>query len=287
MKNTTVRSASVWAAGLVIATGCSLLEYLKPVEKEKEPSSKEKVVQLLKSLETGDRKPLRYINADKYIQHNLGAADGLAGFEAFLSQLPDSTTANPIRVFGDGEFVFTHGEYNIYGPKVSMDVYRFEKGKMVEHWDNLTSVQPKNPSGRTQTDGETAITDLAQTAANKKLVENFLNDILYAHQNNFTDYINPEKYIQHNPDAADGLEGFGAFLQKLAANGEVMVFEKTHRILGEGNFVLAVSEGRFGKNVPSAFYDLFRIENGKIVEHWDVIESIPPRESWKNNNGKF
>jgi predicted SnoaL-like aldol condensation-catalyzing enzyme len=57
-------------------------------------------------------------------------------------------------------------------------------------------------------------------------------------------------------------------------------------ILGEGNFVLAVSEGQFlGKHV--AFYDLFQIENGKIAEHWDTIEEIPPKENWKNNNGKF
>jgi predicted SnoaL-like aldol condensation-catalyzing enzyme len=57
-------------------------------------------------------------------------------------------------------------------------------------------------------------------------------------------------------------------------------------VLGEGNFVLVVSEGSFGGRHTS-FYDLFRLEKGKIAEHWDTIDSIPPREQWKNSNGKF
>jgi predicted SnoaL-like aldol condensation-catalyzing enzyme len=57
-------------------------------------------------------------------------------------------------------------------------------------------------------------------------------------------------------------------------------------ILGEGNFVLSVSEGSFA-NQPTSFYDLFRIEDGKIAEHWDVIEPILPSTEHKNANGKF
>jgi predicted SnoaL-like aldol condensation-catalyzing enzyme len=53
-----------------------------------------------------------------------------------------------------------------------------------------------------------------------------------------------------------------------------------------GNFVLLISEGLFDAK-PTAFYDLYRIENGKQVEHWDVLETIPPTDQWKNPNGKF
>ncbi len=66
-----------------------------------------------------------------------------------------------------------------------------------------------------------------------------------------------------------------------------MEYQKLHMVVGEGNFVLAVSEGKFGKGDPTAFYDLFRLENGLIVEHWDVITTIPPKSEWKNENGKF
>lgn len=65
-----------------------------------------------------------------------------------------------------------------------------------------------------------------------------------------------------------------------------MTYTENHIILGEGNFILAVSEGQFLGN-HAAFYDLFRIEDGLIVEHWDTIEEIPVEEEWKNNNGKF
>ena len=37
----------------------------------------------------------------------------------------------------------------------------------------------------------------------------------------------------------------------------------------------------------SSFYDLFRVEKGKIAEHWDTIEAIPEKKDWKNGNGKF
>ena len=57
-------------------------------------------------------------------------------------------------------------------------------------------------------------------------------------------------------------------------------------MLGEGNFVLVVSEGTFGDR-PTSFYALYRIPNGKIAEHWDTLETIPPRADWKNPNGKF
>ena len=48
-----------------------------------------------------------------------------------------------------------------------------------------------------------------------------------------------------------------------------------------------MSEGKFGKGEHSAFFDLFRVEEGLIVEHWDVISTIPPRSDWKNDNDKF
>jgi predicted SnoaL-like aldol condensation-catalyzing enzyme len=54
----------------------------------------------------------------------------------------------------------------------------------------------------------------------------------------------------------------------------------------KGNFVLVVTEATFG-DVPTGIYDLYRIEDGKIAEHWDTLETIPPRADWKNQNGKF
>lgn len=251
--------------------------------------NKQKVVSLLKAIETGATEPIGYINPNKYIQHNLGAADGLAGFGALLQALPpNSAKANTVRAFQDGDFVFTHTDYNFFGPKIGFDIFRFEDGKIVEHWDNLQEKSAKsNPSGHTMIDGATEIKDLDKTALNKTLVRSFVDDILVnGKMEKLASYFDGDNYKQHNPLIGDGLTGLGKALGEWAKQGITMKYDRVHKVLGEGNFVLVVSEGHLaGKH--TSFYDLFRVENGKIAEHWDVIEPITPKESWKNNNGKF
>jgi predicted SnoaL-like aldol condensation-catalyzing enzyme len=99
-------------------------------------------------------------------------------------------------------------------------------------------------------------------------------------------YYDGDKYIQHNPQIADGLSGLGAALRAMAESGITMKYDHIHRVLGEGSFVLVVSEGSFASK-PTAFYDLFRVDGGKIAEHWDTIEATPSKDQWKNENGKF
>ncbi len=273
----------------ILLSACSNAKNSKSIKTEKmELSNKDKVVALLNSFNTGDQTPISYINPNNYVQHNLDVGDGLAGFGAVMQHAPpQGFKANVIRAFEDGDYVFTHTEYDFFGPKAGFDVFRFENGLIVEHWDNLTEVTPPNPSGRTQFDGVTSVSDLDKTASNKTVVKGFINDILLNGQQNFTDYINPTMYHQHNSAVADGLDGLGAALKYFAENGMVMEYHKLHKVLGQGNFVLSISEGKFGKGDHVAYYDLFRLEEGKIVEHWDVIQNIPERSEWKNDNGKF
>ncbi len=247
------------------------------------------VVDLLKSIETGDPTPVAYINPNNYIQHNLAVGDGLAGFGAVLQQLPkNSAKVDTVRIFQDGDHVIAHTDYHFFGPKIGFDIFRFENGLIVEHWDNLQEKPTTlNPSGRTMRDGMTKITDLDKTIANKALVSAFVDDILVNGQlDKFAGYFDGDNYIQHNPRIADGLSGLAAALKDMAEQGVTMKYERIHKVFGEGNFVLVVSEGSFGGSHVS-FYDLFRVEKNKIAEHWDTLESIPPREQWKNNNGKF
>ena len=103
---------------------------------------------------------------------------------------------------------------------------------------------------------------------------------------NLTRYFDGDHYIQHNPQIGDGLSGLGQALQAWAKQGITMKYDQIHQVLGEGNFALVVSEGTLGGKT-SSFYDLFRVERGKIAEHWDTIETIPPQYEWKNSNGKF
>lgn len=257
-------------------------------EEKMEISNKEKVVALLKTIETGDTVAISYINPNKYIQHNLGAADGLTGFGALLQLLPPkSAKVNTARAFQDGDYVFTHTDYNFFGPKIGFDIFRFEHGKIVEHWDNLQETAKPNPGNHTMIDGATQSTDLDKTETNKTLVRSFVDDILVnGKMEKLTGYFDGDNYIQHNPLIPDQLSGLGKALSEWAKQGITMKYDNIHKVLGEGNFVLVVSEGHLaGKH--NSFYDLFRVENGKIAEHWDVIEPIPTKENWKNSNGKF
>ena len=255
-----------------------------------ELSIQEKGVAVISSIETGDPKAASYINPDKYMQHNLAVGDGLAGFGEVLKMLPEGTAKAQVkRSFQDGDYVVIHTEYNFFGPKAGFDVFRFEDGLIVEHWDNLQELAKPNASGRTQFDGSTKVVDLDKTEENKQLVSGFVKDILIAgDMSKINQYIDNEDsaYLQHNPGVADGLSGLGEALGALAEAGMPMVYTANHKILGQGNFVLAINEGQF-MNQHVAFYDLFRIDNGKIVEHWDTIEAIPERSEWKNDNGKF
>lgn len=256
---------------------------------EVKKSNQEKAVALLTSIQTGEKAPVGYINPNKYIQHNLGIADGLAGFGAVLQNAPESGfKVNVIRSYSDGDYVFTQTDYDFYGPKIGFDVFRFENGLIVEHWDNLTAKSDKpNPGGHTQIDGVTEVTNLDKTAENKALIQNFVNTILIGQKyDQSARFFDGDNYIQHNTQVPDGVSGFGAAVKAMAEQGIFMVYEKTHKILGQGNFVLTMSEGTFGGK-PTAFYDLFRVENGKVAEHWDVIATIPAKEDWKNENGKF
>lgn len=260
----------------------------KKMEQKIELSNKEKASALLTSIETGDKTPVGYINPTHYTQHNLTVADGLEGFGAVLQHAPEGGfKANVIRSFQDGNYTFSHTVYDFFGPKIGFDVFRFENGKIVEHWDNLAEITPPNPSHHTQTDGSTTLKDLDKTEANKTLVKDFIQTILINGEfDKMGNYFDGNHYIQHNPMISDGLSGLTKALEEMAKNGVTMVFEKNHIVLGEGNFVLAISEGQFaGKH--TSFYDLFRVENGKIAEHWDVIETISPASEHKSTNGKF
>ncbi|WP_109852491.1 nuclear transport factor 2 family protein [Aquimarina sp. AU58] len=277
-----------------VLLSCNSREKRNNTEKEEimetktQLSNKEKVVALLTSLETGDQKPVSYINPNKYIQHNLAVADGLEGFGALLQNAPEGGfKAKVVRTYQDGDYVFTHTEYDFFGDKVGFDVFRFENGLIVEHWDNLLEKKAPNPSGHTQTDGPTEVKDLDKTEANKNLVKDFVSTILMKGElDKLVNYFDGDNYIQHNPAIGDGLSGLGEALEEMAAQGISMVYSKNHIVFGEGNFVLSISEGTFAGE-PTSYYDLFRIENGKIAEHWDVMEPILPESEWQNKNGKF
>jgi predicted SnoaL-like aldol condensation-catalyzing enzyme len=93
------------------------------------------------------------------------------------------------------------------------------------------------------------------------------------------------RYVQHNPTAADGPEGFRkfvAFLREKFPNSR----SEIKRSFVEGDYViLHVNAVREPGTRGSAIVDIFKLENGKVVEHWDVVQPVP--ETAANKNGMF
>mgnify|MGYP000436651672 FL=1 len=255
-------------------------------------TNKEKALALIGTFVSGDTEKAKELLAKDYIQHNLAYGTGADAFVAaieYLASAPVKTTVNNIRAFEDGDKVFLQTVYNFAGSgeQVAFDIFRFDaQGKIAEHWDNLAAKAEPNPSGHTQIDGvlEKKTVDKEET---RKVVAGFVKDILQGENlDKLTSYFDGDKYIQHNTSIADGLSGLGAALEAMAKQGIQMIYNKTHFVLADGDYALAVSEGTFA-DAPTAYYDLFRVENGKIAEHWDVMETIADKETWKNQNGKF
>lgn len=246
----------------------------------------EKAIAALNTFTTGNTENIEKFVVDDYIQHNAEVEtgkDAIINFAKSIASKDKKTTIKIIRAFDDGEYVVIHSLCNFVGTHelVAFDIFRFEDGMLVEHWDNMTKVAALNPGGHSQIDGAIEITDLDKTEENKKLVTAALTEILINEKfDMLPTFINGEDYIQHNSNIADGISG----VMNADEEFSKMVYDKIHFVHGKGNFVLVVGEGTFN-DVHTAFYDLFRVQESMLVEHWDVMEAIT--KDSKNSNGKF
>lgn len=238
-----------------------------------------------KSIETGERHPLSHFDSRKYIQHNLMLEDGLAAIFKFMDALPrDRTRVEVACAFEDGEHSVALAAYELgdWGRMAGFEVHRWEDGKIVEHWDNLQPWQGPNDSARAMTDGRFRSDRPMAADAARRLVEDFVTTVLIAREHGSTGrFFADDQLVQHSPRHGDGA---GRFVRDLTTGP--IHYEALHKVLGDGELVLAMSEGRIGQ-AHSAFYNLFRIDGERIAEHWEVIETILPRDQWKNDNGKF
>ncbi|MDX2380674.1 MAG: nuclear transport factor 2 family protein [Acidimicrobiia bacterium] len=232
-------------------------------------------------------------SGDRYTQHSTPVKDGREGFIEFFAEFQRRNPIRNIEIvrgFEDGRYVFLHvvqtlnnGEHRY----VTADIFDTDDdAKMIEHWDIIAELVDDTVSGHSQVDGTAEPTDLHSTEPNKALVAAFITDVLTdGDLDKLTDYISIATFIQHNPHIADGIDGLTAFIGGLAADGKTLVYKRTDLVIGRGNFVAALSEVDLG-GTAMAVIDLFRLTDGHIVEHWDVMEEIPPIDTWVNS-GKF
>lgn len=241
---------------------------------------KELIRKLLKGIETGDPEAAEVVNEAVYIQHNPQTHEGSEGLASLFKRLSKSNPrVNVVRAFEDGDFVFGHTEYDFSTRRIGFEVFRFEGNQAVEHWDNI---QPRM-NGDEMIAGPTEATELGDTEGNRGRVTSFIEEVVIPKRLDLLpDYVASD-IVQHSPYV--GENGRSALETYLSDGG--VEYQTLHRVLAEGSFCLAVTEGQSKDKGNTSFYDLFRLEAGMLVEHWDTIEAVPPKCEWKNNNGKF
>lgn len=153
----------------------------------------------------------------------------------------------------------------------AINVFRFENREAVDRLENIQEMpSTPNPSGHTMVDGQTEVTDKASAEKNKDIVVGLMNAIMAGQTDKMPTFFEGDNYINHNPEAYDGVSGFAKGMKERLAKGIVTKYDNVILAFGAGNFVQMVTEGSLS-GVPTMFFDIFRLKNGKIAEHWDVV----------------
>lgn len=120
------------------------------------------------------------------------------------------------------------------------------------------------------------VEDYELTQANKALVLKAYQELFGNADLTALDRYWADVYIQHNPYVGDGREAVKTFLQGLGIDSWPTQQVKFERVIAEGDLVMVQTAQPKSENSPgTVIVDIFRVENGKIAEHWDVIQQIP------------
>lgn len=237
------------------------------------------------AVQSADLNAINQLVREDYKQHSPMIPDGRKGLLGLLTRISNKELPAPqiknVRAFEDGDIVVLHHDVKWPNQKSMIEIFRFEQGLATEHWSGIMDHPETTANGHTLLDGDTQVKDKSDTQKNKALVRSFVENVLIRGQfDKLTDYYHLN-IIQHNPYIPNGTDGLVSGIKELNRQGITLEIQKIHHVFGEGNFVLTVSEGKLAGK-PTAFFDLFRVENGKVAEHWDVLQEIPAQQAHGN-----
>ena len=221
------------------------------------------------------------------IRHLTGLPDEKEGFRAFFANFFERHPEREmklVRTVQDSDWVFVHVHQYFNGDQaqwVTTDTFRAdENGRIVEHWDVIDYYRTPENGQLDQIFGDFEIKDLDKTAENKKLVRRFLTEIFQNGElEQWSDYV-ADDLIQHTHEIGQGSD---AYQNYVAEHG--VTFDFVFQLLGQGNYVVSYGQTQID-GVAYAQYDIFCLDNGKIVEHRDNKEVMPKVEDL-TNRGKF
>jgi predicted SnoaL-like aldol condensation-catalyzing enzyme len=253
-------------------------------------SNKRIVYDLWRTLiEARDTTAAQQYLAEGYIQHNPNADTGRAGAFAYFSSLgaplaiQDRVQAKLVAIVAERDFVAVARVDERTQPRpyttTWFDLFRIEAGVVAEHWDPAILPAGGSPRGyvppvENPDEAATLASADAALAANKQLVDLTWRTLLDAQQVEEAPRFLAESYIQHNPQANTGLQGFLAFFRQFAQPKPVQPsIANFIQMIAEGDLVvLATLRPYTNASVPytSTWFDMFRVSNGKLAEHWDT-----------------
>lgn len=227
----------------------------------------------------------RYMGAT-YTQHSTGVPDNKEGFAQFFQdffQRHPKRDITIVRALEDANFVFLHVHQNLddgAAEWVTADIFRTDAdGRMIEHWDVIDSYQP-NASGLDAIYADGDLADLDKAEDNKKIIRRFLVDVLQNGElDRFENYVSPD-LIQHNPEIGQGGAAYKAYIRD-----KQVTYDFVFKVMGQGDHVVAYSKVWIAGQ-DYALMDIFRLKEGKIIQHWEVKEVMPAKEDL-TNLGKF
>ena len=237
----------------------------------------------------------RWVHPD-YVQHNPGAPNGAEAAVAFLQPFFD---ANPDaryivhRVIASDGLVAVHNEARfVPGAPANavVDIFRVNNCRIVEHWDVIQPVPESSANGNTMFDTveppPLGGPSEPCTLSARQVVERFIP--LFYEQGNVREAYDSwvhENYQQHNPGAQNGRASAIAFLEPIYRNNPNHRMT-VYRVIAEDDLVAVHLHGQSGPEDPgAAAVDILRVDNCRIVEHWDVTQAVP--KTAMNENGMF
>jgi predicted SnoaL-like aldol condensation-catalyzing enzyme len=227
---------------------------------------------------------------DRYTQHSTWVKDGVEWFIDFFKWFIKRSTSRDIKIvraIEDWKYVFVtaYQDINNWSAKwVTTDLFDTDDNeKIIEHWDVISAYVEvdKTVSWNDVVLWDFELKDLDKTEYNKSIIRSFMVDIFQnKNYKNLDKYITPNKYIEHSPNIWNGIESFRKYLDE-----NNFTYEFIFRVIGQWNYVVSYSKV-VSWNKDYAVFNIFRLKNWKIVEHWDNSEEILDRSKW-GNSGKF
>ena len=252
-------------------------------------SNKKKAKEYHTAVSKYDESTIKKMVHENYIQHNPKVPSGRAAFVSMIPKLKEhGSKIENIRMLEDGQHIIMHHKWINATPfgfnqAAAFHIIRFDNdGLIVEHWNVMEGIGLPNISGRSLFNGDTEVKDLQNTESNKSKITELFNTLINENVEGIIEKI-PQffhtEFHEHNAVLNDGVKN----LIKTIKEGVFFPsYKKQHIVFGEGNFVLSISEGILSEK-NTALYDLFKLEEGKIVAHWNIYQDIPTQDLANNN----